>query len=76
MKDNPLIHAVDIFDHLLSAEIGIQNIINGDNDFDAELNDKVYQLIESSWNAVYELSSRARIARLNLIWKQFLEENK
>lgn len=40
--------------------------------FDEELSKEIYKLIHASLKAVDNLGKRARRARLNLIWKEFL----
>jgi len=80
MNYNPLIKAVGLFDQLMDAENEVMVTVVGeealrkDELFD-ELYGNVQDLIMESSCSVANLSGRARIARLNLIWGDFLKEH-
>lgn len=76
-SDNLLIDACRFYDDLLDAEGMIMVQIAGEGcfePFDEQLSGEVTMLISSAADAARALSPRARRARLNLIWREFLEK--
>src|ERR1700730_8298501 len=74
---NRLIKAVELFDRLMEAETEIERAVRGGEEFlfiDEKLTDEIHGLVLRSAVSGEALSRRARIARLNLIWKDFLKE--
>ncbi len=74
---NLLIDAVRTYDQVLNMEADIMVAIGGKDalkNFDEELHTEVYNLIGDAWNATIKLSDRARTARLNAIWKDFVKK--
>lgn len=74
---NPLCEAVAIRDSLLEIQGEIMHAIAGDaafEPFDETLCAAVEELIYKSADAVTRLSPRARHARLNIIWKDFVAQ--
>ena len=77
--NNPLFMAVDAAECLMEMESDMMFAVGGDavfEPFDDELNSAAIDLVYSSSSAVEKLSHRARHARLNLIWKDFVKEQK
>lgn len=75
-QPNPLQHAIDIYDHLLDAEGEMMYRVAGKAAFDPwddALYELVVNLVFSSAEAANQLPPRARRARLNLIWKDFVK---
>ena len=73
--NNPLIDAVIAYDEFMDQHTSLMHLIAGCSVFepyDEKFGDEVFELISGAWNGAYELSPRARQARLNLIWKDFL----
>lgn len=76
---NPLCGAVAIHDSLLEIQGEMMHAIAGDaafEPFDEVLCAAVEDLIYKSADAVTHLSPRARHARLNMIWKDFVAGQK
>ena len=76
---NPLCEAVALHDELLDLQGHMMAEIAGDaafEPFDESLCAAVEELVYQSSDAVTHLSSRARHARLNVIWKDFVAEQK
>jgi hypothetical protein len=76
---NPLDKAVDAHNNLIDAEGNMMFAVAGNaafEPFDDELNTAVVELVCKASAAVEELSPRARRARLNLIWRDFVAEQK
>ena len=74
--NNPLIMAVDAFDCLTDMECDMMAAISGDaafDHYDEALGSAIVGLVITSTSACFELSPRARTARLNLIWRSFVE---
>lgn len=76
---NPLIAAVELFDQLLDVKtdammeaVGAVALSN-EKVFD-QICEDVEDLVVHASCAVAELSPRARVARLNSIWRNFLKE--
>ncbi len=79
VKINPLAMAVDAHDCMHDMIGEMMEIIGGNGVFDpydSELSNAIGDLIFKASDGVFELSDRARVARLNLIWKSFVEEQK
>jgi hypothetical protein len=77
--DNPLIMATDARDCLSDMEGDMMFEIAGESafePFDGELCDAVIDLVYRASESVTKLSPRARQARLNLIWRDFVAEQK
>ena len=77
--NNPLITAVDASEHLMFAEGEMMFAVAGDaafKPFNESLSNAIVELLDTSVNAVSELSPRARQARLNLIWRDFVAEQR
>jgi hypothetical protein len=79
-RRNPLIRAVELYDEILEAQDAIMvaavgNPALSDPDLFDRLHEEVTDLIGASSHGVVSLSARARIARLNLIWKDFLKRH-
>jgi hypothetical protein len=75
---NHLIKAVELFDQLMEAETEIERAVRGGEEFlliDEKLTDEIHCLVLKSSVSGEALSRRARIARLNLIWNDFLKEH-
>ena len=80
-RRNPLIRAVELYDEMLDAQDAIMVAAVGqpalsDPDLFDRLHEEVTDLIDEASYSVVSLSARARIARLNLIWKDFVREYK
>ena len=76
---NPLCGAVGLRDELLEAQGQMMFEIAGDaafEPFDEDLCNAVEELVCKSADAITHLSPRARHARLNAIWKDFVTEQK
>lgn len=77
--NNPLIRAVNAYEDSICAGIDMMGEIGGaeclDN-FDQELSDAVLKLTRSASEAVRKLSPRAREARLNLLWREFVAKHR
>jgi len=74
---NPLIKAVELFDRLMEAETEIERAVRGGEEFlfiDEKLTDEIHCLVLKASVSGEALSRRARIARINLIWRDFLKE--
>jgi hypothetical protein len=69
-------HAVQVWEHLLDLEGQLMFAVGGDAAFEPEFNHELCSAIEDlimhSLDGVGELAPRARHARLNLIWKDFV----
>lgn len=77
--NNPLIHAVMARNHALDIESDLMFEIGGEaafDPFDEQLATDVANLVGNALDAVMQLSPRARQARLNLIWRGFIAEQK
>ncbi len=77
--DNPLASAVEARQFLTGAEGDMMFEIAGEaafEPFDDALMDAVLDLIENTAFSLDKLSPRARQARLNLIWRDFVVEQK
>lgn len=75
---NPLIKAVELFDQLMEAETEIERAVRGEEEFlfiNESLTDEIHMLVLKSSISGEALSRRARIARLNLIWNDFLKQH-
>ena len=78
MSYNPLVRAVELFDRLMEAETEIERAVRGGEEFffiDENLTHEIHRLVLKSSVSGEALSRRARIARLNLIWRDFLTEH-
>jgi hypothetical protein len=78
-RRNPLIRAVELYDEMLDAQDAIMvaavgNAALRDSDLFDRLHEQVTDLIGDASYGVVNLSTRAKTARLNLIWKDFLRE--
>lgn len=76
---NPLIESFFVYGHLLDLEGEAMHEVGGCaafDPFDEKLSEEVADLISTSYNACADLSERARRARLNAIWRQFVEDHK
>lgn len=74
---NPLIEAIAAQDRLYEAQCEMMFEIAGDAAFepyDELLGEAVADLIDRAPAAIEKLSPRAQQARLNLMWKGFVEE--
>jgi len=75
--DNPLIEAFDVHERILEIQGAIMHTVKGDaafEPFDEELCQAVNRLIYDSADKCRDLPPRARIARLNAIWRDWLEQ--
>jgi hypothetical protein len=75
---NPLAAAVEAHKLLDEAHTEMMHEIGGCavlENFDQELFDEIYDLTFGASESVDALSSRAREARLNLIWKDFMKKH-
>lgn len=79
---NPLVDAIQSYDALLNMQWTIAEIILeptceyesiGDDPRFSDLMDDIWKLMDKTWNGVYDLSPRARRARINLIWSDFVK---
>ncbi len=77
MSYNPLVEAVDAYEKLLDAEGNVMFEVSGEaafEPFDQALCDAVSGRVSTAADAIRQLSPRARRARLNAIWDDFLRE--
>ncbi len=77
--DNPLIAAVEAREFLTDMEGDLMFEIAGEaafEPFDDALAEAVLGLLEKTAFSTFKLSPRARQARLNLIWRDFVVEQK
>lgn len=73
--DNPLIEAVEAYEHHMDTMAMIEVAITGEvEEYDEKLYDAVINLVMDASTAVQDLAPRGRIARLNALWKAFQEE--
>jgi hypothetical protein len=78
MDDNPLVEAVRLYEAELDAVADVMFAVGGAEcleEFDERLHREVMDLTTRSYDAVAKLGPRAREARLNLIWKDFLKKH-
>ena len=77
--NNPLFHAIAARDHAMETETDMMFEVAGDaafDPFDEVLCEAIANLVCNSAEAVASLLPRARQARLNLIWKDFVKEQR
>lgn len=77
--NNPLIKAVEAHEKMMDAEGDMMAEIGGESvfePFDEVLCCAVSDLGFKSLDSVCHLTGRARVARLNLIWRDFVKEQK
>lgn len=76
---NSLARAIDAYNHLCDEECDLMFEIAGEaafDPFDGDLHSAAADLICNTAHSLDNLSSRARRARINLIWKDFVTEQK
>jgi hypothetical protein len=76
MSTNPLIPAVELWSKLTDAKIEIDRALRGDEadrKFDPRIADLIQRLIARAAYDVDGLDERARTARLDALWRGFLD---
>ena len=74
---NPLFEAYELNERLLEIEGEIMCLVAGEEafePFDEELSAAVIELISRAGDACRDVSPRVRRARLNALWREFLEQ--
>jgi hypothetical protein len=70
-----LIEAVEAYDKYSDALEPVGYVARGENwSVDQKQFDEVMQLTLDAWYGVTKLAPRAKIARLNLLWREFLKK--
>lgn len=75
MSENPLHESFDLYERLIESQGDIMHAVKGCaafDPFDEELSGAAWDLIVDSWQACQRVSPRARRARLNAIWRDFM----
>jgi hypothetical protein len=75
MQNNLLECALELDDRLSEVHCEMMYEVSGEADFDDELCDAVHDLISKAGDACKSLSPRARRARLNALWNDFVKKH-
>lgn len=76
MRDNPLINAVIAREAYVEQVEIVAEAIGGEKRYGMAVYEIAEEFIIKGWDATLALSFRATCARLNAIWKEFLEQQK
>ena len=76
MTYNPLVHAVHVFDHHMETLYEVIFEAFGEaGENDDRAHDLAMDLVTDASIACARLSPRAKVARLNVLWREFREEH-
>lgn len=74
--NNPLIGAVCAYEGFIQKVDEVAEAMGGENKYGDAVYDMANDLVLRAWDATMELSFRASTARMNALWREFLEEQR
>jgi hypothetical protein len=74
--DNPLIAAVVSYEGFIQQVNEVAEAMGGEALYGDAVYDMAHELVYRAWESTFELSFRASRARMNALWREFLDEQK